>query len=184
VVHSSSIGAIIVLGFLLLALFALWIAVANAIYVADFGYATPPSVTGFIHEVLTTGTGWHLIIVGNAVGFVFAVVALIVSAVSFPLLLDRDVGAAVALSTSIRAVSKNPLTMACWGLIVAALLLIGSLPFFLGLTVVLPVLGHATWHLYRRLIQPDGGPPPTQHPEPHERRYAADFPAVLFPWAR
>jgi uncharacterized membrane protein len=183
-VRSSSFGAIIVLGFLLLALFALWIAAANAIYVADFGYATPKSVTGFIHEVLTTGAGWHLIIVGNAVGFVFAVLVLTVSAVSFPLLLDRDVGAAVALSTSIRAVWRNPLTMAVWGLIVALLLLVGSLPLFLGLTVVLPVLGHATWYLYRRLVQGDGGSPPTHYREDSERRYAADFPAVLFPWAR
>ena len=69
---------------------------------------------------------------GNAIGFVFAVVAFTISAVSFPLLLDRDVGAAVALSTSIRAVAKNPLTMAAWGAIIAALLFVGSLPFFLG----------------------------------------------------
>jgi uncharacterized membrane protein len=184
VVRSSSIGAIIALGLVLLALFALWIAVANAIYVADFGYATPKSIGGFVRDVLTTGAGWHLIIVGNAVGFVFAVLALIVSAVSFPLLLDRDVGAAVALVTSVRAVAMNPLVMAAWGLIVAALLFIGSLPLFLGLAVVIPVLGHATWHLYRRLVQPEDGPHPTAHEEPHERRYAADFPAVLFPWVR
>jgi uncharacterized membrane protein len=184
VVRSSSIGAIVALGLLLLAIFALWIALANAIYVADFGYATPKSISGFLHDVLTTGAGWHLIVVGNAVGFVFAAVVLTISAVSFPLLLDRDVGAAVALSTSIRAVARNPLTMAAWGAIVAALLLVGSLPFFLGLTVVMPVLGHATWHLYRKLVVSDRSPHPTAYEEPHEGRYAADFPAVLFPWAR
>jgi uncharacterized membrane protein len=183
VVRSSSIGAILALGLLLLALFVTWIAVANAIYVADFGHAAPKSIGGFVRQVLTTPAGWHLIVVGNAVGFVFAVLVLTISAVSFPLLLDRDVGAAVALSTSIRAVAKNPLVMAAWGAIVAALLLIGSLPFFIGLTVVMPVLGHATWHLYRKLVVAGGSPHPTAHEDIHEGRYAADFPAVLFPWA-
>ena len=74
--------------------------------------------------------------------------------------------------------------MAVWGLIVGALLIIGSLPFFLGLTVVIPVLGHATWHLYRKVIEPQAAPPPTLPDHHKERRYAADFPAVLFPWAK
>jgi uncharacterized membrane protein len=184
VVESSSIGGIIALGLLLLAIFLLWMAVANAIYIADFGYAPPASIRTFIRDILTTGAGWHLIVVGNAVGFLFAVVALSVSAVSFPLLLDRDVGAATALVTSVRAVAANPVTMGVWGLIVAALLFVGSLPFFLGLTVVVPILGHATWHLYRKLVVSDDSPHPTQTPHPAERRYAADFPAVLFPWVR
>ncbi len=184
VVESSSIGGIVALGGLLLIMFGLWIAFANAIYIADFGYAPPKSIAGFARAVLTTPAGWHLIAVGNGVGLLFAIAVLIVSAVSFPMLLDRDVGAAVALSTSIRVVAKNPLTMAAWGLIVAALLLVGSLPLLLGLTVVVPVLGHATWHLYRRAVSCENSPHPTQHRPPHERRYAADFPAVLFPWAR
>jgi uncharacterized membrane protein len=104
--------------------------------------------------------------------------------VSFPLLLDRDVGAAVALLTSVRVVLANPLTMALWGLIVAALLVIGSLPLFLGLTVVVPVLGHATWHLYRRAVEPDPDPHPDYQPREKAPRYAADFPAVLFPTRR
>ena len=175
VVESSSIGAIVLLGLLLMIIFALWVAVANALYVAEFGYATPTSISGFIHDVLTTPAGWALIIFGNVLGFLFAVLVLAMSAVSFPLLLDRDVGAAVA---------HNPVTMAVWGLIVALSLLIGSLPFFLGLTVVMPILGHATWHLYRKLIEPAESPQPTQRRRPNERRYAADFPAALFPWAR
>jgi uncharacterized membrane protein len=184
VVQSSSIGGLIALGGLLLIIFGLWIAFANAIYIADFGYAPPKSITGFLRDVLTTPAGWHLIVVGNGVGFLLAVVVLVVSAVSFPMLLDRDVGAAVALSTSLRVVTRNPLTMAVWGLIVAALLLIGSLPLLLGLTVVVPVLGHATWHLYRRAVSCENSPHPTPAEPPHERRYAADFPAVLFPWSR
>jgi len=184
VLRSSSLGAIAALGILLLLVVGVWLAIANAIYVADFGYASPSSLGQFIHDVLTTRPGWNLIIVGNAVGFCFAVIVLTISVVSFPLLLDRDVGAAVALLTSIRAVIENPLTMAVWGLIVAVLLALGSLPFFLGLTVVLPVLGHATWHLYRKVVEPASSPRPDFREEPPGRRYAADFPANLFPWAR
>ena len=184
VVESTSIGAIVALGLLLLGLFVLWIAFANAIYIANFGYAPPASIASFAHDVLTTRAGLNLILVGNGVGFLFAALVLIISAVSFPLLLDRDVGAAVALLTSIRVVLRNPLTMAAWGLIVAALLFVGSLPAFLGLTIVMPVLGHATWHLYRKAVGSEQSPHPTQHPRGGERRYAADFPAVLFPWAR
>jgi len=184
VVDSSSIGALIALGLLLLGLFVLWIAFANAIYIANFGYAPPASIASFVHDVLTTRAGWNLIVIGNGVGFQFAVVVLTVSVISFPLLLDRDVGAAVALLTSIRVVLKNPLTMAAWGLIVAALLFIGALPAFLGLTVVMPVLGHASWHLYRKAVESEDSPRPTPHRHPGEKRYAADFPAVLFPWAR
>lgn len=184
VVRSTSIGALIALGLLLLGLFVLWIAFANAIYIANFGYAPPTSIGSFVHDVLTTRAGWNLIVIGNGVGLVFAVVAFVISAVSFPLLLDRDVGAAVALLTSIRMVLKNPLIMGVWGLIVGVLLFAGSLPFFLGLTVILPILGHATWHLYRKVIDPHDTPHPIQHEHPDGRRYAADFPAVLFPWAR
>lgn len=185
VLRSSSIGAIVALGLLLVVIFALWMGTANAIYIDNFGYKPPASAAAFIHDVLTTEAGWNLIVVGNAVGLIFAVVALTLSAVSFPMLLDRDIGAAGALLTSIRAVIANPLVMAVWGLIVAALLLIGSLPFFIGLTVVLPILGHATWHLYRKLIVADGTPRPTYRDDSQRvRRPAADFPAALFPWRK
>jgi uncharacterized membrane protein len=182
--HSPSLGAIIALGVLLMAIFLIWLAVAEAIYIANFGYTAPVSIGQFAHDVLETPAGWRLIIEGTGVGFLFAVVVLTISAVSFPLLLDRDVGAAVALLTSIRVVIANPVTMALWGLIVAALLVIGSLPFFLGLTVVVPVLGHATWHLYRRAVEPDPNPHPDYRPRERAARYAADFPAALFPTRR
>ena len=184
VFESSSIGAVAVLGILLLIIFVVWVAVADAIYVANFGYASPPSVGAFLKDVLTTRPGWNLIIVGNGLGLLFAILVLTISVVSFPLLLDRDVGAAVALLTSIRAVAHNPLTMMVWGLIVAALLVVGSLPLFFGLTVVMPMLGHATWHLYRKVVEPQAGLPPTLPEERKERRYAADFPSVLFPWTK
>lgn len=74
--------------------------------------------------------------------------------------------------------------MAAWGLIVAALLALGSAPLFLGLPIVLPILGHATWHLYRKVVVADSIPAPVVDPLPTERRSAADFPAALFPWQR
>src|SRR4029453_13967063 len=100
--------------------------------------------------VFTTSAGWTMILVGVGVGFLFALLVLAISVVSFPLLLDRDVGLDAAVWTSIRAVAANPGPMALWGLIVAAGLVIGSIPVFLGLIIVMPVLGHATWHLYAR----------------------------------
>ena len=136
----------------MLGLFVLWIACANAIYVATFGYAPPASIGAFVNDLINTSAGWTLIVVGYFRGLLFAVLVLTTTVV-LPLLLDRDVGAAVALLTSIKAVLKNPITMAAWGLIVAALLFVGSLPLFLGLTVVLPILGHATWHLYRKVVR-------------------------------
>jgi uncharacterized membrane protein len=91
---------------------------------------------------------------GNAIGCVFAVVVLSISVISFPLLLDRDVGLAVAILTSLRAVRENPVTMAIWGLIVAAVLAIGFLLLFVGLAVAVPILAHASWHLYRKVVEP------------------------------
>jgi uncharacterized membrane protein len=184
VLRSPSIGAIVALGLLLTIIFLIWVATANAIYVANFGYAAPASIGQFAHDVLFTQAGWNLIVLGNGVGFLFAAVVLTISAVSFPLLLDREVGAMVAILTSVRAVLANPATMALWGLIVAGLLFVGSLPLFLGLPVVLPVLGHATWHLYRKVVVAEASPRPEYRPRTREPRYAADFPAVLFPWSR
>src|ERR1700728_405578 len=184
VLHSPSLGAIAALGFVLMAIFLVWLAVAEAIYIANFGYTAPASIGAFAREVFTTTEGWRLIAVGTGIGFLFAAFVLTISAISFPLLLDRDVGAAVAVLTSIRVVAHNPLTMTLWGFIVAALLVLGSIPFFLGLTVVMPVLGHATGHLYRRAVEPDANPHPDYQPRERPRRSAADFPAALFPTRR
>ena len=108
VLRSPSLGAIVALSVLLMAIFLTWLAVAEAIYVANFGYAAPTSIRQFADNVINTSAGWNLIIVGTGVGFLFAVLALTLGAISFPLLLDRDVGAAVALLTSIRVVAANP----------------------------------------------------------------------------
>jgi uncharacterized membrane protein len=184
VLRSPSFGAMLGLGTLLLALFVVWVATAQAIYVAAFGYETAAGIPDFAWRVLTTPQGWWLIVAGCSVGFLFALVALCVSVVSFPLMLDRHAGAADAMVTSLRAVARNPVPMAAWGLIVAMLLMLGSLPFFLGLAIVIPLLGHATWHLYREVIEAELNPQPLPPRPTRQRRSAVDFPANLFPWRR
>lgn len=184
VLRSPSFGAMLGLGALLLALFVTWVATAQAIYISAFGYEGATGISDFAKRVLTTPQGWWLIVVGCGVGFIFALVALCVSVVSFPLMLDRHAGAGEAMVASLRAVARNPVPMAAWGLIVAVLLVAGSLPAFLGLAVVIPLLGHATWHLYRETIEPELNPQPLPPRTPRVRKRAADFPANLFPWRR
>jgi uncharacterized membrane protein len=148
VVRAPAIGAIVVLGALLFVLFCAWLFTANLIYVVTLGPDPPVSATAFARDALTTPAGWTMIVVGCGVGFLFAVVALVIGVVSFPLLLDRNVG----VGTSVRAVLTNPGPMAMWGLIIAGSLVIGAIPLLVGLAIVLPVLGHATWHLYRKVV--------------------------------
>jgi uncharacterized membrane protein len=184
VLRSPSFGAMLGLGTLLLALFVTWVATAQAIYITVFGYEGASGVRDFITRVLTTPQGWWLIVAGCGIGFLFALVALCISVISFPLMLDRHASASEAMVTSLRVAAKNPLPIAAWGLIVAALLIVGSVPFFLGLAVVIPLLGHATWHLYRKAVAIDPNAPPIPTRPPHQRKPAADFPANLFPWKR
>ncbi|MER8963230.1 MULTISPECIES: DUF2189 domain-containing protein [unclassified Mesorhizobium] len=153
--HSPALPAIAVIGIMLVVLFLLWLFTAQSIYTSLYGNQPPASIVGFIREVLTTSKGWTLILLGNLAGFAFAAIVLATTVVAFPLLLDRDVGAVSAVETSARAVMTNPLQMALWGLMVAVLLVIGSIPLFAGLAVVMPILGHATWHLYRRVVEPE-----------------------------
>ena len=152
VVHSPAFGSNVLLGLVLLTIFLLWLAVANVVYNLTLGPEPPVSIAAFAHDVFTTHRGWAMILIGIGVGFLFALLVLAISVVSFPLLIDRDVDVDTAVRTSVRSVIANPGPMALWGLIVAAGLVIGSLPAFLGLIVVMPVLGLATWHLFRRVV--------------------------------
>jgi uncharacterized membrane protein len=152
VVRSPRFGAILRLGLVLLAIFLLWLVAAYQIYQLTLGPNPPLSITGFAHDTFTTSAGWTMIVVGVGVGFLFAALVLAISVISFPLLLDRDVGVYAAVATSIRAVAANPGTMAVWGIIVTGGLVIGFMLAFIGLLVVMPVLGHATWHLYRKVV--------------------------------
>ncbi|HMF05983.1 MAG TPA: DUF2189 domain-containing protein [Methylocella sp.] len=151
--HSPSLPSILLLGLALLALLVCWLASAEWLYVCLFGPAAPESGYAFFVEILTTSPGWTLIILGHAVGFVFVAVVLSISVVSFPFLFDRNVGVALAVHTSVRAVLASPLTMGLWGLIVALFLMLGFLLAFIGLAFVVPILAHASWHLYRKVVE-------------------------------
>lgn len=153
VLRSPAIGSIAALGILMAVVFVAWLYAAQAVYRATMGESLPGSFFGLLGAVVTTGAGWRLILWGHVVGLFFAAIILSLTVVSFPLLLDRNVGLQVAVRTSIRAVLRNPVPMAVWGIIVAVLLALGCLPLFVGLAVVMPILGHATWHLYRRVVQ-------------------------------
>lgn len=158
VLASPRFGAIFALALLHLALFVVWLIAAYIVFLATMGgaeaAARPMFFTEFLHKALTTVEGWAMIGVGVPLGFLFALAVLATSVVSFPLLLDRSVGLPVAIVTSFRVAWENPWTILLWGAIVAVGLVLALLPFLLGLAVVLPVLGHATWHLYRRAVVP------------------------------
>jgi len=143
---------------LLLVIFVGWLIAAGALYALLFGWATPTSVGGFLSDVFTTSRGWALIIGGAAVGVVIGWFVLALSVVSLPMLVDCDVTAAEAVSASWRAAHANKGEMIRWGIIVAALLVVGSIPLFVGLAFVLPWLGYSTWHLYTRLIDREAIP--------------------------
>jgi uncharacterized membrane protein len=140
---------------LLLAIFFAWLLAAGVLYALTFGWATPQSIPDFVSMVFGTVRGWVLIIAGAVVGAIFGWIVLALSVVSMPMMVDRDMNAANAVSASWRAAHANKPQMIRWGLIVLGLLVLGSIPAFVGLAFVLPWLGYSTWHLYTRLIDRD-----------------------------
>lgn len=159
VFRAPALPSILWLGFLMLVMFGVWMAAAWSIFYATLGPqfmtpvgAQPPSLGAFLGAVFDTPQGWVMAVTGIVVGAVFAAVAMAVSVISFPLLLDRDVGVTMAVRTSLKAVAANPSVMALWGLVVGGLLVLGSIPALFGLIFIVPMLGHATWKLYRRII--------------------------------
>ncbi len=151
VLRSPSIGGIIGMGFALIALFFGWLALAALIARACLG-SVPTGLGAFLAAAFTTTAGWQMLALGTLTGGIFAVLVLVISSVSFPLLLDRPARLGTAIRVSMAAMSLNPIPLLLWGLIVAAGLALGSLPAFIGLIVILPVLGHGTWHLYRAMV--------------------------------
>ncbi len=152
VMTAPVIVPVLVLGLVLMGLFVAWMFAASLIYNVTLGPQPPASVSGFIAEVLTTAPGWAMAVLGMGVGAVFAGAVLVLSLVSFPMLIDRRAGVTVAVLTSVKVAQENPRIVATWGLLVAVAMVLGTLPAFLGLVIVLPVLGHATWHLYRAAV--------------------------------
>ncbi len=156
VFRSPAFASIAAVGVMMLVLFTLWLMVAQFLWEQLFGPGSPQTFMQFVNEVTTSPQGATLMIWGNLIGFLFAATALVTSVISIPLLLDRDVGAAVAVGTSIRVFLRNPVEIAVWGLMVAVILLVAAIPLLVGLAVAVPVLGHATWHLYRKAVVPQG----------------------------
>jgi uncharacterized membrane protein len=184
VATSPALPSIAVLGLALVAVFAAWIASAEALYVWLYGPKAPASAGEFLRDVLTTERGHWLVGLGGAIGFAFAAVVLCATIIAFPLMLDRDVGLAPAVATSLRVSWRNPVAVATWGAIVAGLLILGALPLFIGLAVVMPVLGHGSWRFYRRAVERD--PAHERHPQwPKDRakpaRYHTTPHSLIFP---
>jgi uncharacterized membrane protein len=139
---------------LLFGFFVVWLVAAQTLYSNVFGDVFPRSISLFLSEIFGTTEGMQLIIWGHVLGLGFAIIVLATTVVTFPLLLDRDVGLVCAMETSVRATVANPIPVFCWGLIIAVSLIVGTIPLFVGLALVMPVLGHASWHLYRKLVAP------------------------------
>lgn len=155
--HSPALPSILALGGLLSMVFVFWLVSAQQVYVAHFGEEAPSSLMAFLGNVMQTSVGRSMMFWGLAMGLGFALVVLASTVVAFPMLLDRDCGAGTAIETSIRATLANPFPVALWGMIVVAMLVVGSIPLLVGLAVTMPILGHATWHLYRKMVvaEPD-----------------------------
>jgi uncharacterized membrane protein len=153
VIHGPSFGAILLLGIVLTMMFIFWLTLSQVVYVVTLGPEPPASASAFMHDILHTMLGWTMAIVGIGAGFIIAACAFCISVVSFPLLIDQPVSLETAIGTSLRAVRKNLFVMTVWAALIAAALIVALLPAMLGLIVVLPVLGHTTWHLYRRMVR-------------------------------
>ncbi|MDA1370563.1 MAG: DUF2189 domain-containing protein [Proteobacteria bacterium] len=151
-IHTHSFAPILALSFLMMVLYVSWVYMAELIYFGLFGENPPSSMADFINQVLTTRRGGALIAYGNFVGFLFAFAAMALSVVAFPLALDKPVTAMTAITVSIKAFSLNVYVLAVWGIVVVVFIALGAALFLIGLAVALPILGHATWHLYRKIV--------------------------------
>jgi len=143
---------IIYLGFILMFWLAVWSRVGTVIYFAHFGLNPKPFME-ILPELVTTTTGLSFLIVGHAFGAMFSGVSFCISVIAFPFLLDRDADFITAMVTSFRAVIASPVVMFGWAVFIGIALAVATAPLFLGLPLVLPLLGHTSWHLYRRLVE-------------------------------
>jgi uncharacterized membrane protein len=151
----KSRGQIGWMAYVTLFIFVVWMSQVRLLFALLLGLSTSFSnLKEFITVLLTTNEGLLFLTIGNAVGAALSLILFSLTVVSFPLLLDRDVDFVTAIITSVRAVVTSPAPMVGWAAIIVVLLIVSALPCFLGLLVTLPVLGHATWHLYRRIVAP------------------------------
>ena len=143
------------MAFVTLFFFIIWMYQVRLLIALLLGLnASFSSMHEFLNVILTTREGLLFLVIGNLDGAALSLVLFSLTVVSFPLLLEREVDFVTAMVTSVRAVVMSPLPMIGWALTIVMLLVVSALPYFLGLLVTLPVLGHATWHLYRRIVVP------------------------------
>ncbi|MBK8457112.1 MAG: DUF2189 domain-containing protein [Phyllobacteriaceae bacterium] len=142
------------MAFVMLFMFWVWMYQIRLLVAIFLGSKSFTTLEKFTTIVTTTPEGWAFLIVGHIVGAALALALFSITVISIPLLLERDIDFVTALITSVQAVFLNPPVMLGWGLIVTALVIIGSLPLFAGLVFVIPILGHATWHLYTKAVEP------------------------------
>ena len=151
----SSRGEIGWMAFVTLFIFVIWMYQVRLLIALLIGLnASFSSLHEFMTVVLTTNEGLVFLAIGNIVGAALSLILFSLTVVSFPLLLDREVDFITAMITSVRSVVASPLPMIGWAAVIVVLLIVSALPYFLGLIVTLPVLGHTTWHLYRRIVAP------------------------------
>jgi uncharacterized membrane protein len=145
------------MAFVVLFVFWIWMYQVRLWMALILGRMSFATFEKFLTVLFTTWQGWTFLIVVHLVGGALALIMFSLTVISIPLLMQRDIDFVTAMLTSIRAVLASPLVMLGWGAIVTLAVIVACLPFFLGLLLVLPILGHATWHLYRRAVVDAGG---------------------------
>lgn len=128
--------------------------IAAALYVMFFSMK-PPRFDALLEAILTTPKGFVFFVVGNSIGAVLAVIVFSIMVISLPMVFDRDVDFVTAMITSVKSVLANPRPMLLWCAIIGVFTALSLASVFVGLLVTLPILGHATWHLYRRVVAPE-----------------------------
>lgn len=150
---ARSPGQLAFMGVFLMILYFVWLEIAFLLFMLFLG---PQSLQleNIVPTLLFTGSGLGLLVVGTAVGAVLALVVFAVTAVSIPLLMRREIDVATAAIASVRAVANNPAPMLLWAVLIAAMMAFAFATLFIGMIIVFPLVGHATWHAYRSLIPP------------------------------
>lgn len=139
--------------FIVLFVFLIWVYLAHLVFALSFGLKPLTNVmTSF--DLLFSSAGITMLVIGTIVGGAIAVFLFVISVVSVPLLMDRDIDVVTAMITSVRAVAASPQPMLIWGVTLAGICVLGMLPLFLGMIIAFPILGHASWHLFRKAVEP------------------------------
>jgi len=154
IVAGTARRSLMILGLVLVLWLGIWSRAAVFIYAIYYGFGAPPFLE-MLPQLVTTENGLLFLFWGHVVGAGFAAVAYCLSVLSFPFLLDRDADIVTAIITSFKTVIASPVVMFSWALLIGGAMAIAAVPAFLGFLVVLPLFGHATWHLYRRLVVSD-----------------------------